>query len=80
MEGTHYRQQLNPALTCLLYTSDAADDLLCVNLGCRRIIKKKNKLVEANGIQQEDYEKQDKKGAKLSKYKITRNPAEIRER
>ena len=30
--------------TCLLYTSDAADDLLCVDLGGRRIIKKqKNK-------------------------------------
>ena len=29
--------------TCLLYTSDAADDLLCVNLGGRRIHKKKNK-------------------------------------
>src|SRR5665213_2911636 len=28
-------------LTCLLYTSDAADDLLCVDLGGRRIIKKK---------------------------------------
>ena len=27
--------------TCLLYTSDAADDLLCVDLGDRRIIKKK---------------------------------------
>src|SRR5659263_705981 len=27
--------------TCLLYTSDAADDLLCVDLGGRRIIKKK---------------------------------------
>ena len=26
--------------TCLLYTSDAADDLLCVDLGGRRIIKK----------------------------------------
>ena len=26
---------------CLLYTSDAADDLLCVDLGVRRIIKKK---------------------------------------
>ena len=24
---------------CLLYTSDAADDLLCVDLGGRRIIK-----------------------------------------
>ena len=26
---------------CLLYTSDAADDLLCVDLGARRILKKK---------------------------------------
>ena len=30
-----------PGYTCLLYTSDAADDLLCVDLGGRRIIKKK---------------------------------------
>ena len=29
-------------LLCLLYTSDAADDLLCVDLGGRRIIKKNN--------------------------------------
>ena len=28
---------------CLLYTSDAADDLLCVDLGGRRIIKKKRR-------------------------------------
>src|SRR5450756_3189771 len=28
-------------MTCLLYTSDAADDLLCVDLGGRRIIKQK---------------------------------------
>src|SRR5450756_3048765 len=28
-------------MSCLLYTSDAADDLLCVDLGGRRIIKKK---------------------------------------
>ena len=28
---------------CHLYPSDAADDLLCVALGGRRIIKKKNK-------------------------------------
>ena len=28
---------------CLLYTSDAADDLLCVDLGGRRNIKKKKK-------------------------------------
>ena len=30
--------------TCLLYTSDAADDLLCVDLGGRRIIKKKKEV------------------------------------
>ena len=30
-----------PDHPCLLYTSDAADDLLCVDLGGRRIIKKK---------------------------------------
>ena len=28
---------------CLLYTSDAADDLLCVDLGGRRSLTKKNK-------------------------------------
>ena len=27
-------------LHCLLYTSDAADDMQCVDLGGRRIIKK----------------------------------------
>ena len=30
---------------CLLYTSDAADDLLCVDLGGRRIIKKKRRSI-----------------------------------
>src|SRR5450756_3197197 len=34
---------LSDITTCLLYTSDAADDLLCVDLGGRRIIKKKKK-------------------------------------
>ena len=33
-------------MTCLLYTSDAADDLLCVDLGGRRIIKKKKKTLQ----------------------------------
>ena len=31
------------ACTCLLYTSDAADERTCVDLGGRRIIKKKQK-------------------------------------
>ena len=40
------RSMIEPMFTplfgsCLLYTSDAADDLLCVDLGGRRIIKKK---------------------------------------
>ena len=35
---------VSPLSTCLLYTSDAADDLLCVDLGGRRIIKKKKKI------------------------------------
>src|SRR5450756_1751015 len=34
----HFGFALAPG--CLLYTSDAADDLLCVDLGGRRIIKK----------------------------------------
>ena len=35
-----YREDLQ---SCLLYTSDAADDLLCGDLGGRRLIKKKNR-------------------------------------
>ena len=38
LQGQELIQKLLP---CLLYTSDAADDLLCVDLGGRRIIKKK---------------------------------------
>ena len=34
---------LDRLLTCLLYTSDAADERSSVDLGGRRIIKKKNK-------------------------------------
>ena len=33
-------------ITCLLYTSDAADERSSVDLGGRRIIKKKNKKKE----------------------------------
>src|SRR5450756_3158991 len=38
--GGFYKREGRPS--CLLYTSDAADDLLCVDLGGRRIITKKN--------------------------------------
>ena len=37
----HISLLLAKAMTCLLYTSDAADDMQCVDLGGRRIIKKK---------------------------------------
>src|SRR5680860_1841365 len=37
----HGHEHLHTVCRCLLYTSDAADDLLCVDLGGRRIIKKK---------------------------------------
>ena len=37
---------------CLLYTSDAADDLLCVDLGGRRIIKKKKKKLQSHSYPQ----------------------------
>ncbi|GAB5781023.1 hypothetical protein JMUB7515_28110 [Staphylococcus aureus] len=34
--------RLSESGRCLLYTSDAADDMQCVDLGGRRIIKKNN--------------------------------------
>ena len=36
-------------LACLLYTSDAADERSSVDLGGRRIIKKKNELSKRRG-------------------------------
>ena len=41
--SVHAKQVILLCKSCLLYTSDAADDLLCVDLGGRRIIKKKKK-------------------------------------
>src|SRR5680860_1880597 len=44
LEGLRPREKTDSRQwACLLYTSDAADDLLCVDLGGRRIIKKKKK-------------------------------------
>eukprot|EP00825_Cyclidium_porcatum_P025202 TRINITY_DN2745_c0_g1_i10.p1 TRINITY_DN2745_c0_g1~~TRINITY_DN2745_c0_g1_i10.p1 ORF type:complete len:647 (-),score=200.19 TRINITY_DN2745_c0_g1_i10:112-2052(-) len=37
------RDLIGQPYSCLLYTSDAADDMQCVDLGGRRIIKKKKK-------------------------------------
>ena len=39
----HHNWRTDVVNICLLYTSDAADDLLCVDLGGRRIINKKTK-------------------------------------
>ena len=39
--------KLKPGGTCLLYTSDAADERSSVDLGGRRIIKKKKKTQES---------------------------------
>ena len=47
ISGTSEELLVKPTIqteACLLYTSDAADDLLCVDLGGRRIIKKKKQL------------------------------------
>mgnify|MGYP002682765066 CR=1 FL=1 len=41
VDGKGAIERANLIVACLLYTSDAADDLLCVDLGGRRIIKKK---------------------------------------
>ena len=38
----HWCNLMGDPTVCLLYTSDAADDLLCVDLGGRRIIQQKN--------------------------------------
>ena len=38
----HNKQSLDERINCLLYTSDAADERSSVDLGGRRIIKKKN--------------------------------------
>ena len=40
-----YLDRAQRLVGCLLYTSDAADDLLCVDLGGRRITKKKNTVI-----------------------------------
>ena len=42
------QQKFQDALTCLLYTSDAADERSSVDLGGRRIIKKKIIVTDVN--------------------------------
>ena len=50
------------AKLCLLYTSDAADDLLCVDLGGRRIIKKKKITIMQMRNKSENNKKTDRSG------------------
>ncbi|GAB5890845.1 hypothetical protein JMUB7554_27900 [Staphylococcus aureus] len=42
---TGTKEELALRVACLLYTSDAADDTPCVDLGGRRIIKKETCLL-----------------------------------
>ena len=51
--------------SCLLYTSDAADDLLCVDLGGRRIIKKK-KQYENGGTIESKNKRKDRRNERLT--------------
>ena len=50
---TAWQRELGAALVivaswvCLLYTSEAADDLLCVDLGGRRIVKKNRESLQS---------------------------------
>ena len=45
--ATTFKKQLGEHGICLLYTSDAADERSSVDLGGRRIIKKKNSLISS---------------------------------
>ena len=51
MAGGWRMKQMHRLMICLLYTSDAADERSSVDLGGRRIIKKKNR----HNIRQRDY-------------------------
>ena len=50
LEGLRLIELSSP---CLLYTSDAADERSSVDLGGRRIIKKKNKVVQSSPLNKE---------------------------
>ena len=43
-----FKQMIFEPADCLLYTSDAADERSSVDLGGRRIIKKKKNVVDGN--------------------------------
>eukprot|EP00825_Cyclidium_porcatum_P050562 TRINITY_DN9059_c0_g1_i2.p1 TRINITY_DN9059_c0_g1~~TRINITY_DN9059_c0_g1_i2.p1 ORF type:complete len:147 (-),score=19.68 TRINITY_DN9059_c0_g1_i2:6-446(-) len=53
-------------LGCLLYTSDAADDMQCVDLGGRRINKKKKKDLYSREVPQKNEHSVDRERTKRS--------------
>ena len=53
-EGAFYYKKPRLIKLCLLYTSDAADERSSVDLGGRRIIKKKN-IYNVSGVQYTQY-------------------------
>ena len=48
--GTNAKTLPIPMMNCLLYTSDAADERSSVDLGGRRIIKKKNMIMKTRNV------------------------------
>ena len=58
---------------CLLYTSDAADERSSVDLGGRRIIKKKNKKEQVEGWMLETRIKRTMQGIKYHRRTINKN-------
>ena len=62
--GPDLMQLLDPDLHCLLYTSDAADERSSVDLGGRRIIKKKINNQEVKYGYSDKHNKKKKKSKK----------------
>ena len=58
--GETPKRLISGLLICLLYTSDAADERSSVDLGGRRIIKKKNKQHHGDEVQRQARNEQNK--------------------
>ena len=65
------RDLLDPLFLCLLYTSDAADERSSVDLGGRRIIKKKNR-AERDGVTKREMSSDQNRTTRPT-YKVTVN-------
>ena len=66
-----WRRRALDAATCLLYTSDAADERSSVDLGGRRIIKKKNKEEHRGGLSSRIEDTDSLKGRSQQNRKLT---------